>query len=70
MPRNPATRRSRHHPAGVVFDNDAQIIADAERIYQQTVVTRAMPIGNLTGISDEERNVVDAWYRGLSKAGR
>ena len=52
-------------PSGVVFDNDLQILADAERIYQQTVVTRAMPIGNLTGISDEERGIIDAWYRGM-----
>ncbi len=53
-------------PAGVVFDSDAQILADAERIYQQTVVTRAMPIGNLTGISEEERVLIDAWYRGVA----
>lgn len=53
-------------PSGVVFDNDAQIIADAERIYQQTVVTRAMPIGNLTGISEEERGVIEAWYLDLA----
>jgi len=57
-------------PAGVVLDSDADILADAERIYQQTVVTRAMPIGNLTGISDEERAVVSAWYRGLGQSGR
>ena len=55
-------------PSGVVFDNDEQILADAERIYQQTVVTRAMPIGNLTGISEEEREVIDAWYRGMDGA--
>ena len=54
-------------PGGVVFDNDAQIVADAERIYQQTVVTRAMPIGNLTGISDEERGVIGAWYLGMTE---
>ena len=53
-------------PAGVMFDNDAQIVADAERIYQQTVVTRAMPIGNLTGISEEERLMIDAWYQGVA----
>lgn len=54
-------------PAGVVFENDAQIVADAERIYQQTVVTRAMPIGNLTGISEDERFLIDAWYQGFSR---
>lgn len=53
-------------PAGVMFDSEAQILADADRIYQQTVVTRAMPIGNLTGISEEERQMIDAWYLGIS----
>jgi len=55
-------------PAGVMFDNDDQIRGDAERIYQQTVVTRAMPIGNLTGISEEERLMIDAWYLGMANA--
>ena len=49
-------------PAGVVLDTDQQIIAEAQRIHQQTVVLRVMPIGNLTGISEEERSLIDAWY--------
>ncbi len=53
-------------PAGVMFDSEEQILADANRIYQQTVVTRAMPIGNLTGISEEERSMIDAWYLGMA----
>jgi len=52
-------------PGGVVFDTDAQILADAARIHQQTVVLQVMPIGNLTDMSDEERALIDAWY--LSK---
>ena len=50
-------------PGGVVLDSDAQIIAEALRIHQQTVVTRVMPIGNLTNISEEERSLIDAWYQ-------
>jgi uncharacterized membrane protein len=53
-------------PAGVMFDSEEQILADADRIYQQTVVTRAMPIGNLTGISEDERLMIDAWYLGMA----
>ncbi|HNP36791.1 MAG TPA: urate hydroxylase PuuD [Woeseiaceae bacterium] len=49
-------------PAGVMFDEDAQIRAEARRIYQQAVVTRVMPIGNLTGMSDDERATIDHWY--------
>jgi len=50
-------------PLGVVLDSDEQIFAEAERIHQQTVVTRTMPIGNLTLITDAERELIDAWYR-------
>jgi uncharacterized membrane protein len=46
----------------VELDTDAQIVAEAERIHQQTVVTRVMPIGNLTGISEEERQIIDRWH--------
>lgn len=55
-------------PLGVVFDTDGQIVAEAERIYQQTVVTRVMPIGNLTAMTDEERQIIDGWYQGLQGA--
>jgi uncharacterized membrane protein len=54
-------------PLGIIFDTDEQIAAEAERIYQQTVVTRVMPIGNLTGMSDDERQVIADWYLGLEK---
>ncbi len=52
-------------PLGIRFDTDAQIVADADRIHQQTVVTRVMPIGNLTAMTDEERRILDAWYQQL-----
>jgi uncharacterized membrane protein len=50
-------------PGGVVLDTDEQIVAEAQRIHQQTVVTRVMPIGNLTGISEAEREIIDRWYQ-------
>jgi uncharacterized membrane protein len=50
-------------PAGVVLETDQQIVAEASRIYQQTVVTKAMPIGNLTRITDDERALLDHWYQ-------
>ncbi len=54
-------------PAGVVLDTDAQIVAEVQRIHQQTVVTRVMPIGNLTGISEEERDIIARWYQSVGK---
>jgi len=50
-------------PGGVVLDTDVQIVAEAQRIHQQTVVTRVMPIGNLTGISEAERDLINRWYQ-------
>lgn len=50
-------------PSGVMLDNDRQILAEASRIHQQTVVLKSMPIGNLTAISDSERALIDAWYQ-------
>jgi uncharacterized membrane protein len=52
-------------PLGVMLDNDAQILAEADRIYQQTVVTKVMPIGNLTAMTDEERQIINQWYQSL-----
>lgn len=51
-------------PAGVVLDTAEQIRSQALRIHQQTVVLQVMPIGNLTQMTDGERAVIDAWYRG------
>ena len=51
-------------PSGVVLDTDEEIVSEALRIHQQTVVLKAMPIGNLTQISEDERALIDAWYQG------
>ncbi len=50
-------------PGGVILDTDQQIVAEAQRIHHQTVVTRVMPISNLTGISEAERELLDRWYQ-------
>lgn len=49
-------------PLGIVFDTQDDIVRQAASIHQQTVVTKAMPIGNLTGITEEERSLLDQWY--------
>ena len=54
-------------PGGVVLETDAQIVADALRIHQQTVVARVMPIGNLTSITEAERDIIDRWYRAMQE---
>jgi uncharacterized membrane protein len=48
-------------PKGVVLETTAQVVANAARIRDQAVTTRAMPIGNLTAMTDAERAALGAW---------
>ncbi len=48
-------------PAGVMFDTPEQIKQMAPRIQAQAVATQAMPLGNLTKMTPEERELIGAW---------
>jgi uncharacterized membrane protein len=48
-------------PAGVVLDTPEQIKARATAIEEQAVRTKAMPLGNVTGMTDEERDLLGRW---------
>jgi uncharacterized membrane protein len=48
-------------PLGVRFETFEQIEARADDIERQAVQTHAMPPGNATGITDEERELLGAW---------
>jgi uncharacterized membrane protein len=50
-------------PKGVKLDTPERIEAQRLTIHQQSVLTRAMPPGNLTGMTDEERALLDRWVR-------
>ena len=54
-------------PKGVKLDSPERIRAQALAIHQQSVLSKAMPPGNLTGMTDEERVLVDRWYRSGAK---
>jgi uncharacterized membrane protein len=49
-------------PLGVAFDSSAEIRQNAEKIYKQVVQTKAMPLANLTNMTDAERAQIAAWY--------
>ena len=51
-------------PNGVRFDDAAQIERHAELIHRQVVSLRIMPPGNLTGITEAERDTIARWYAG------
>ncbi len=48
-------------PLGIRLETAAQIEARADDIERQAVLTRAMPPGNSTGMTDEERELLSAW---------
>ncbi|WP_343730213.1 urate hydroxylase PuuD [Duganella sp.] len=49
-------------PLGVAFDTAAEVHQNAEKIYKQVVQTKAMPLANLTHMTDAERAQIAAWY--------
>jgi uncharacterized membrane protein len=49
-------------PLGMALTTDAQIAQHAAKIYQQAVELKAMPLANLTGMTDAERAQIGAWY--------
>jgi len=50
-------------PVGVMFDSPDQVRARAPRIAERAVTTKTMPLGNLTGMTEEERQILGAWVR-------
>jgi uncharacterized membrane protein len=48
-------------PLGIQFETREQIEARSDDIERQAVQTHAMPPGNATGITDDERALLAAW---------
>jgi uncharacterized membrane protein len=54
-------------PRNVILDNAVAIANRAHEIAMQAGYSRAMPPGNVTGMTDEERALIVAWFREGSK---
>ena len=48
-------------PNGFILDTKEQIIKHKNQIYQQAVISKAMPLGNTTNMTDEERDKLKVW---------
>jgi uncharacterized membrane protein len=59
----PAFQGFAEPPKGVVLESPERVRAAAAMIYQQVVMAKAMPPGNLTGLTEEERALLGRWYR-------
>ncbi|CAG9165307.1 hypothetical protein LMG23992_00427 [Cupriavidus laharis] len=52
---------------GIKLDTADEIKAHAQLIYQQAVQQKAMPLGNVTQITDDERALLGQWFEGGAK---
>ncbi|UTY56181.1 urate hydroxylase PuuD [Massilia sp. erpn] len=54
-------------PAGMVLDTPQQVRQHAMQIHKQAVELKAMPIGNLTNMTEPERAQLAAWFAAGAK---
>jgi len=54
-------------PAGVALDDAQGISRNAARIYQQAVQLKAMPLANMTNMTDAERAQLAVWFESGAK---
>ncbi|WEX75520.1 urate hydroxylase PuuD [Sinorhizobium numidicum] len=57
-------------PKGVVLESERDIVSHAREIYLQAGRSRAMPPANVTGITEEERQLLASWYETAVKEGK
>jgi uncharacterized membrane protein len=65
---NPSREGFSSPPAGVVLETPEQLVARADDV-KAAVASRAMPLGNVTGMTDAERRLVVAWVEQGANAG-
>ena len=58
---NPTSPMFSAAPAGVMFDTPEQIQQMAAKIHAQTVASQIMPLGNITQMTQEERDLLANW---------
>ena len=51
----------------VRLDSPDALKQHAQAVYQQAVVTRAMPMNNATGLTEEERALIGQWFKSGAK---
>jgi uncharacterized membrane protein len=60
---HPTNRTFTSAPLGIEFDTAEEIHRQAAQIEQQAVDSKAMPLGNLTGMTQAERDLLGTWIR-------
>ena len=64
--KSPANAALSEAPLGIELDTMDGLRLNAERVYLATVITRTMPLGNLTQMTDAERHEIANWFENSS----
>ncbi|MDP2341755.1 MAG: urate hydroxylase PuuD [Deltaproteobacteria bacterium] len=56
-------------PVGMTFEDPRDVVAQKDRILIRAVQTKTMPLGNLTGMTEEERAILGRWIAQGAKTG-
>ncbi|MCX5747650.1 MAG: hypothetical protein NT062_34735 [Proteobacteria bacterium] len=59
--RRPSNRAFPIPPRGIVLENAEDLARNAERVRVRAVVERTMPLANLSGMTQEERDILGSW---------
>ncbi len=54
-------------PGGLMFDDDQVLEINAQRVFTATVTSKIMPPGNLSGMTEEERQKIAQWYAAMQR---
>ena len=54
-------------PTGVKYDTKEQILNLKDKIFQRVVVSKDMPFANQTGMTEEERAIIECWINQNAK---
>ncbi len=49
-------------PLGIALESPEDLRRHAERVFVRATATRTMPLANMTGMTDEERELLGAWF--------
>jgi uncharacterized membrane protein len=61
---NPSHPAFKEPPKNVALESISEMRRFAQQIYMQTVQNRAMPLGNQTGMTEDERDALGRWVSG------
>ncbi|NNE04440.1 MAG: urate hydroxylase PuuD [Xanthomonadales bacterium] len=63
--REPSNAGFSSAPQGIELDSVDMLRVHAERVYTAVVITRTMPLGNLTNMTEQERTQLANWFEGF-----